>query len=620
MVQKPPGPGIIMDFNSKRLREDEAQNNNANELWQQMAKKPRKNSTEDRASQLENIIADAQRELRSLRGDVSNPFTTSCPLLVSEGSMTSPPMSPPSSGPKPISDLDLWRPAELRRPDCVATAVSYGLVTRGEIEYYYSRFITEISPFLPFGIDAHESVVEMERSQPLLTLAMVVACAASVGPDPMEHLVSFIDRVISERLFILGAPSLEIVRTLVVLCVFCQPNPGTKFSVYMLMGISCTIGLGLGSSDDVKMLMNCKQISADLARITRQRIQTFLSVYFSVAPVAVGTNKLRLLQMLSDTYHCCDILLSTGDDVDRLAAYTLRLLSVGIEGLRALSGNRGDISPSAVKLCLESYKDRINAISSSLHMVDPQEQECSKRKNITFTFTSFHTQLLMEFNEGALNQLIFCTSTPHPDILSSIVGEVSTSAQKIIDKFTETCPTAVLFPKYMYFRPLHSLMALVRARLIMWALNGSMDLQIEERYEQVKQSCLSKSNTYTGKHMLTLLQRVERWMALKLKPASNNATTTSIDPTPNELLRRVIKSLLMAVRTGHTGSEHGVRHAFADEYFIRKFSPECPASYTPPSTIQMSDIFFVDSNDQPETTPQDHLYLLKEIFGESIVQ
>lgn len=615
MVQKTAGPGIIMDFHSKRVAGDDG---HANE-WGPAAKKPRMNSVEGRAVQLENIIADAQKELQSLRGDASNPFTTSCPLIVSEGSISSPPMSPPSSRPRPMSDLDLWRPAELRRPDCVATAVSYGLVTRGEIEYFYTRFVTEISPFLPFGIDTHESVAEMERSQPLLTLAMVVACAASVGPDPMEHLVSFIDRVISERLFILGAPSLEIVRTLVVLCVFCQPNPGTKFSVYMLMGISCTIGLGLGSSDDVKMLMNCKQISADVARITRQRIQTFLSVYFSVAPVAVGTNKLRLLQMLSDTYHCCDILLSTGDDVDRLAAYTLRLLSVGIEGLRALSGNRGDLSPPAVKLCLESYKDRLNAISSSLHMLDPQDQECSKIKNISFTFMSFHTQLLMEFNEGALNQLVFCTTTPQSDMLSSILGEVSSAAQKIIDKFIEACPSAVLFPKYMYFRPLHALMALVRARLIMWALNGSMDLQIEERYERVKHACISKSNTYTGKHMLNLLQRVERWMALKLKP-STNGDSTNIEPTPNELLRRVIKSLLMAVRTGHTGSEHGVRHAFADEYFIRNFSPECPASYTPPSAVPMSDIFFVDSNEQPETTPQDHLYLLKEIFGESIVR
>lgn len=580
-------------------------------------------------------------------------------------SITSPPLSPPAitqilsrngngnggereefingeeNRTKPISDFDVWRPGELRRSDCVQTAVSYGLITRPEIEHYYNRFVREMSTLLPFGVDAKDDIVEMEREQPLLVLSIVVACAASVGQDPMEHLILFIDRVICERLFILGEPSLEIVRSLVVLCVFCEPKPGTKFSIYMLTGLSCTIGLGLGAPEDTKFLLTSNNISSETARLVRQRLEMFLSVYFCVATVVLGTNKIAMLKVLSDTYSCTDVLFSTGDEVDRLAANTLRLLHIGVEGLQAFKANQfgiigGALSSTAVKAFLDSYKDRLTAVASNvgLTMIDvqrgkQQQQQDSnnvsgedKLYNITGTFWSFYSQLMLELNETALNQLLFCKGTPDPDVLTTVARDLAVAAHQIVDRFVNTSPQPITSPNYRYFRPLHALSALVRARMILWSLGARVDfLNVEERFKQVKEACMSKSIiSYTGNHTLKLLSQIEKWLELKFRTEEDDTTVLE---NRQKMLNRAIKQLLIVLRMSKAANtdDVGVQQLCKDDNEKEEdlFSQHYDSGkhQHKADKISMSEIFPTYNKDD-NNTPQDKYFLLKEIFAEYI--
>lgn len=548
------------------------------------------------------------RRPSQLAEEASSPIVTSLPKISDLVVPTSPPSSLLGGSPPKYGDEDrASRIARLQKVrddverelrtlqgaggdknkiNCVEGAINQGLLTEQEARNLYAMFSTHAANALTFGPDILVDFNDMKRFQPVLSLAIITASACCTRGSSVDQMIQYLDRVICDLLFTIQAPSCEIVRALIVMCVYIHPNPGSKAPMYVLLALSLCAAMDPGSAKDVEVLLNVNVPSAE-RDIARGKMDTYIDLYLCLMPLALGAQRLQLLRMLPMCYKYCDVLVKMGSQRDMITAHTLNLIFAGTECLETMviMGDSPGMMVSAVKASLDHHHSRLADVAKQVALVNSMAEGHvdARIKARVYAFTACYRVIAINLYEISLG---FLAKKPRTTLetkdelmfLQEIIDQLITLCVDDVEAQVEMASSHGLLSKYLYFRPLHDCASLMRIYYFMRALHGNectnrekkigvLKSTINDGLEKIKSLFPRWMNTYTGSHMVQVTTKVEKWWLdhCELIPTTAQEWEWYVARSPVQLLRHILSDGDKQVKPGYVGLED------QDQYFDQSF-------------------------------------------------
>lgn len=129
---------------------------------------------------------------------------------------------------------------------------------------------------------------------------------------------------------------------------------------------------------------------------------------------------------------------------------------------------------------------------------------------------------------------IVCRVLLRRDILTEVYLQTLTrlikASEKVIDSFIILCDQTSNFPTFFYYRPMHALVALIRARLLVKTQQLDFEVNVEQEYEKVLNGIKKISdNSKVANKMGAILTRISKWMKVSSKFNKTGASNSMVD-------------------------------------------------------------------------------------------
>ena len=107
----------------------------------------------------------------------------------------------------------------------------------------------------------------------------------------------------------------------------------------------------------------------------------------------------------------------------------------------------------------------------------------SKQKNM---FSIIYYQLLMTMYDYVVCKvLLMRKESVVPEAYMQTLLRLVKASEKVIQSFMALCKQTPNFPTFFYYRPMHALVALIRARLLVKTQALDVDIDVESNFEAV---------------------------------------------------------------------------------------------------------------------------------------
>ncbi|CAN6674660.1 hypothetical protein TRVA0_060S00122 [Trichomonascus vanleenenianus] len=479
-------------------------------------------------SELRGIIEEATREINYLQSypvtECSQPSPPPSTASMSCGSGPGSTMPSPAEvdkcsavyytglvkGQNPvIIDLTL-----LQQPNCVATAIELGLLTKETAEKYYTLFLENLRAFIPIAVDPSCSLTELCETEPFLALCMILAGFSTSQPNSVECLVSFTERILSERLIIMAENArAEMIKGLLLLMTFLQPNTERTVVMYMLMAINVAAAMNLGSEQEIKALNN-PDTPPERRKAAHDRVTLFLTLYACVAAMTVNSSKLHLLKMLPASSAASDAILASGsgDGIPRFLTFAIRMFLLGQEGADTLTKYIADgQSFGVVKRTVVMFKERLDSLYNSAQTV------LQGPSHVTLIRGGLQRQHVL-LDELAIRYLVNKKRDDVEQIaLGAYAHEVIRRCQDMISEYG-TVLRACNIPKYVCCNIISGIMALIRLKLVLRGEGMSISVDIDQEFARIKEYWQNAlDSNYTAKKFYHILLKLEDWYHVRIQ-------------------------------------------------------------------------------------------------------
>lgn len=380
------------------------------------------------------------------------------------------------------------------------------------------RFVNHMTEFVFLPLDKGtlaRPIEEAAEESPVLTLAMIVACATTTSADHAEELNAFIVRIYSERILINEDPSVEMMKALMVTCAYLKPRPHPKSPILLLYMISFVFQVE--HAHDAKVLLANNVDQAEL-ELVRDRCRIYLGIYCMAVSFTLTMQRSDMFKFLAGSCELtCQGLLKSGQAIDVKLVHFARLLAVGKEAFDFITASElGNHPFPMVKAKVEHYRDKLQEAADMFHM-DEDTRPSELFANLA---TTYHQNILLVVYEHALTELVLKYDDSKQRKLIDFGYEVVGIAQRIVDLFASlTSGDTLLFPKAVYYRSLQAIVAIIRVQVIMWSKQLEAQVDIQTTFDKVKKAWdRAKIGSYTGVEMYKLLLKVEKWVSLTQNP------------------------------------------------------------------------------------------------------
>ncbi|KAA8916678.1 hypothetical protein TRICI_001176 [Trichomonascus ciferrii] len=406
--------------------------------------------------------------------------------------------------------------------------------------------------FIPLDTGNPTKPIDVAAEEyPVLTLAMIVACATTTSVDHAEELNSFISRVYSERILINEDPSVEMVKALMVTCSYLKPRPHPKSPILLLYMLSFLFQLG--HANDAKVLLANTADPVEL-ELVRDRCRVYLGIYCMTVSFTLTMQRSDMFRFLGGSCEVtCQGLLKSGHSVDVKLVHFARLLAVGKEAFDFITTSElGNHPFPMVKAKVEHYRDKLQEAADMFNI----DEDTKSSELFTNIATTYHNHILLVVYEHALTELVLKYDDSKQRKLMDFGYEVVGIAQKIVDLFASlTNGDTLLFPKMVYYRPLQAIVAIIRVQVIMWSKHLEAQVDIQRTFDKVKKAWdRAKIGSYTGVEMYKLLLKVEKWVSLTQNPERLGEDREIV---LKENASRILKGVLFDVLSNKSGGKSG---------------------------------------------------------------
>lgn len=505
--------------------------------------RPTDNSTEEeenKIAQLERIIQEAQGEITNIKARIGYKSPTTTASSTGNNSLYNGGYDTSLSSMKLDAENSVYR-----RRDCFQTALDVGFFSYDVALASYNSFRSSLIGNVAAGVNMELSLEEMRADDSLLALTMVTSsfcCHARPGVQ-LEKLILFLEHVMIDRLYYQAEFSLNLLRIQLMIAHYIMLLPDMKTWVNIMFTMVGSLFLDLCSEEELLKMVGDKCESDHEWEDIRSRIRAGIGVCASAMTVSANANMPRLAAALPSMDLVQEVIFKVGSIEDRVGMYYVRMVNMYLEGTQMLTGTQlKDQSVHLIRMTLDNYKKKMNDTITAMSMyVGSPDQP------VLAVVRSAFLQLHISLNECGMNQMMLFAEDETPnEMLMIYAQEIVSKCRQLNESFKELCDQhdKYYFPRYMYFRPLKALTALIRIRLLMWSRGFDIPVDIHAELSKVKAAWTSvKSDSYNARGMHFKLEKVEQWVNVKLEEFDNNNVSEEVTTLSARTIRKILDDI-----------------------------------------------------------------------------
>ncbi|GMF02664.1 unnamed protein product [Ambrosiozyma monospora] len=266
-----------------------------------------------------------------------------------------------------------------------------------------------------------------------------------------------------------------------------------------------------------------------------------MGVYCCCGSLGLSLPRFKVVSWTPNHERMCQLLL-LGDSskFDRFICYYARLVAVGEEIFLFLNPNTTTVNPGETSIELHSqeyswnssslphqtlrammisYEKKMQKLATESQLFQPEARE----RNL---LSIIYYQLLM-----TMYDYVVCRVLLKKDMLTEVylqtLNRLIKASEKVIDSFISLCQQTAQFPTFFYYRPMHALVALIRARLLVKSQALDLEINVELEYERVDKALNSISEkSKVANKMRMIMSRISKWMKVSDKFNKDGATNS----------------------------------------------------------------------------------------------
>lgn len=423
-----------------------------------------------------------------------------------------------------------------------------GILEKENAKSKFAQFLEEELDYWPcVSLPPYYTFDWLLDNEPLSLLAFIaVTCLDE--PDLHDTLLYYLEGSLSKKTSLTGEITVPLILIYLVLSLWCSPPRkwgSYKHQMSLMMALNITLCLDLGN----EQYRNNPEVLKDGSK-ERMILRAYMGVYSCCGSLGLSLPRFKVVSWTPAHERCAQLLLM-GDSTphDRFLYYYSKLVALGEEIFQFLYPNTfapPDLDPSrmphdSLRMLMVGYERRMQQMAAESGLFT----EDSKARNM---LSIIYYQLLM-----TMYDYVVCKVLLRKDQISQVYMQTLTrlvkAAEKVISSFIMLCDQTSNFPTFFYYRPMHALVALIRARLLVKTQDLDLDIDVEGEFNDVSEA-LSKLSKRSGvaSRMYIILTRISKWMKASSKFNKDGATNSMVDLL-NELGKeRAVENIRVNVR------------------------------------------------------------------------
>lgn len=412
------------------------------------------------------------------------------------------------------------------------------IITQNDAIKRTNYFFNELHSYWPcVSFPKHYKYEWLLENEPLVLLSFITVTSLN-DPDLHDTLLYYLEDNLSVRTSITGNISFSFIQIYLVLSLWCSPPRkwgSYKHQMSLLMALNLTLCLDLGN----EVYKNTPNVLKD-GSPERHMIRSYMAVYSCCGSLGLSLPRFKVVNWTPVHEKCCQLLLmGEVNDADKFLYFYSKLVSLGEEIFQFLcpngfpnisvrknssvgSDSDSTINNSTLRSIMVGYEKKMQKLAVESNLFSSS----SKMRNL---LSIIYYQLLM-----TMYDYIVCRVLLRRDVLTEVylqtLNRLIKASEKVIDSFVTLCDQTLNFPTFFYYRPMHALVALIRARLLVKTQQLDFEVNVEGEHDKVYNAInkLSKDSKVANK-MGAILTRISKWMKVSSKFNKNGATNSMVD-------------------------------------------------------------------------------------------
>lgn len=497
----------------------------------------------------------------------------------------------------------------------IKVLINREVLTLDTAQCKYNIFIEELNPCWPcVSFPGNYDFSWLYEHEPLMLLSLITATCLD-EPDLHDILLCHLEDQLS--LSVSGRQNISFIHIQIylVLSIWCAPPKkwgSYNHQIPLMMSLNLTLCLDLGNDSYFKDNQVLKDGSKE-----RQIIRNFMSVYMSCGSLGLSVPRFKCVNWTPVHEKYCQLLLmGETNSNDKFLYYSSKLISLGEEILNYICPNG---FPS-----LNTYDnnnqpgERIDNLKNVMINYEMRMQKLAMESGL-FNYNSMlgnllsiiYYQLLMTMYDYVVCNGLISQDALSADTYSQTLNRLIKSSEKVIESFVQLSSHPNQFPTFFYYRPIHSLVSLIRVRLLVITQNLNVNVNVEQAYERVSQALelMGESNLVAHK-MSPILTRVHKWMNVSNTVNKSGANNSVVDLL-NELGQEINTQNRVSLDSVAESVDSSIENRDTNE--LAKLNDENEEQMYVPSPIGYSSTDNIDQFNDDDLQANDEMLSLKMI-------
>lgn len=440
------------------------------------------------------------------------------------------------------------------------------------------------------SLSAKATYEYLKENEPLELLGFVTVTCLN-EPDLHDTLLYYLERSLARKTSITGDITVQLIEIYLTLSLWCSPPRkwgSYKHQMSLMMALDISLCLDLGN-DQYTLTADVLHDDSRERRILR----AYMGVYACCGSLGLSLPRFKVVTWTPHHAKCARLLLM-GDSSkdDHFLCWYSRLVAIGEEifgFLYPLNGRNFDIQTSHYKQTDSPKKedsdsssegdsdgrsqkhldkDSISSLKTMMIGYERRMQqlavesglftEHSKQRNM---LSIIYYQLLMTMYDYVVCKVLLLRKRAvMPVVYMETLRRLVKASEKVIESFVNLCHQTINFPTFFYYRPMHALVALIRARLLVKTQQLELDINVEEKFESVSRALKKISqNSKVAAKMSIIMTRISKWMKVSNKFNEDGATNSMVDLL-NELGReKAVENIRVTTVKRKDGDDNTLR-------------------------------------------------------------
>ncbi|ODV94544.1 hypothetical protein PACTADRAFT_3430 [Pachysolen tannophilus NRRL Y-2460] len=357
------------------------------------------------------------------------------------------------------------------------------------------------------------------ENRPLVLLAAISVTGLNL-PDFHDTLLYYLERNLAQRVYITGDLTVDLIYVCIILALWSSPPRkwgSFKHQMSLLLALNLSLCLDLGN----EKIRNSNNVLISNSE-ERKAIRNFISVYVSCGSLGLSLPQFRCVSWTPSHENASDLLMmGDSNHNDKFLYYYSRIIAVGQEIAEYFSKSyKNDIEQEGKFVnSISSYETKLQDLISDSGLITQK----SKERHLVLII---YFQLLI-----TMYDFVICNtgSQLNNEVYSKFLESMIKASEKIIDSFVNLCDETSNFPTFFYYRPVHALVTLIRARILVRSTKLDLEINVQREYDRVREALISLSKkSLVAKKMSVILTRVEKWMKVSNNFNISGATTEMV--------------------------------------------------------------------------------------------